>query len=72
MVVARENAWETAVALANARNDLERVAIRRALDFRAGVVAKLLVAGNADPLVVRKCHEIEAGAGFGAWMARET
>jgi len=32
-------------------------------------VAKLLVAGNANPLVVRKCREIEAGAAFGAWMA---
>jgi hypothetical protein len=40
IVVARENAWETAVALANARNDLERVAIRGALDFRAGVVTR--------------------------------
>ena len=35
----------------------------------AGGVAKLLVAGNANPLVVRKCREIEAGAAFGAWMA---
>jgi hypothetical protein len=61
MVVARESAWETAVALANARNDLERAAIRRALDFRAGVVGRLLVACNVSPLVVRACRQIEAG-----------
>src|SRR5262252_7655981 len=69
LVVARESAWETAVALANARTAREREAVRRALDFRAGVVAKLLVAGNLDPVLVRACRQIEAGAPLGAWLA---
>jgi len=69
LVVAREGAWETAVALANARTAREREAVRRALDFRAGVVAKLLVAGNLDPVLVRACRQIEAGAPLETWLA---
>jgi hypothetical protein len=42
---AREQAWVSALALANARSDAERGAVRRAIDAQAGVVARLVVAG---------------------------
>jgi uncharacterized protein DUF5995 len=59
--IARENAWEAAVALANARADLERRAIRRLLDVRASAVARLILVPNLNPVVIGVCRRIEEG-----------
>jgi hypothetical protein len=59
--IARENAWEAAVALANARSELERRAIRRLLDVRASAVARLILVPNLNPIVLSACRRIEEG-----------
>jgi hypothetical protein len=59
--IARENAWEAAVALANARTELERRAIRRLLDVRASAVARLILVPNLNPIVLNACRRIEEG-----------
>jgi hypothetical protein len=43
---ARESAWTTAVALANARNDQEHTGLRTNLNDRAGVMARLILSPN--------------------------
>ena len=59
--IAREGAWESAVALANARNDAERSTITFMIEQRAAVLAKLILAPNLDPLLIARLHEIELG-----------
>jgi hypothetical protein len=61
LALARENAWEAAVALANARSELERSTIRRLLDVRASAIAKLILVPNLNPLVFGTCRKIEEG-----------
>jgi hypothetical protein len=57
--IGRESAWESAVALANARNDLERALATRLLSARATVMARLLRAPSHDPAFVRACRVLE-------------
>ena len=52
MAVARAGAWESAVALANARGDVERRVIRRMLDLRSAVMARLILAPNLNPVLL--------------------
>jgi hypothetical protein len=62
LALARENAWEAAVALANARSEIERRAIRRLLDVRGSAIARLILAPNLNPVVLGTCRRIEEGA----------
>jgi hypothetical protein len=64
--VARENAWEAAVALANARSEIERTAVRKLVDLRAAAMARLILIPNQNPVVLAACREVEAG---GWWDA---
>lgn len=59
--VARESAWEGAVALANARDPLERRLVTAMISSRAAVMAKLLLAPSLDPVAIAACRRIEAG-----------
>ena len=59
--VARENAWESAVALTNARFDVERVAVRRLLDLRAAAIARLILVPNRRSELTAACRKIEDG-----------
>jgi hypothetical protein len=61
LTVARESAWETAVALANARSDLERGLVTRLMDTRAAVMARLLRAPSLSPSFVAACRHLETG-----------
>jgi hypothetical protein len=60
--IARENAWESAVALANARLAIERTAVRRLLDLRAAAMARLIRLPNRKPELLAACRKIEDGA----------
>jgi hypothetical protein len=64
--VARENAWESAVALSNARFEIERAAIRRLLDIRSAAMARLILLPNRRPELLTACQRVEAG---GWWRA---
>jgi hypothetical protein len=64
--VARESAWETAVALANARRDTERALVKTMNSSRAAVLAKVLLAPSLDPVAMAACRRIEAGP---QWLA---
>jgi uncharacterized protein DUF5995 len=59
--VARESAWEGAVALANARDGVERALVKGMISSRAALVARLLLAPSADPGAMAVCRRIEAG-----------
>jgi hypothetical protein len=67
--IARENAWEAAVALANARSDIERIGVRKLVDLRAAAMARLILAPNRNPVLLAACREVEAG---GWWDALST
>jgi hypothetical protein len=62
LTLARENAWEAAVALANARSGLERAAVRKLLDVRSTLVARLILAPALSPTLLDACRRVEAGA----------
>jgi hypothetical protein len=62
LAVARAGAWESAVALANARVEIERGAIRKMLDVRAAAMARLILAPNLNPVLLAACRRVEAGA----------
>jgi hypothetical protein len=64
--VARENAWEAAVALTNARGEIERGVVRRLLDLRSASMARLILAPNRNPQILAACRAVEAG---GWWEA---
>lgn len=64
--VARQNAWEAAVALANSRNEIERTTVRALLDLRAGAMARLILVPNHSPAGPAACRKVEAG---GWWEA---
>jgi len=62
--VARESAWESAVALANARSDTERNLVSRLIGSRAAVLARLLLSTSLSPMTVAACAELERGSGW--------
>jgi len=64
--VARESAWEAAVSLANARNDVERRLVTRLISVRSAAVARLLLAPSRHAPVAAACRRIEQGSG---WLA---
>jgi hypothetical protein len=59
--VARESAWESAVALANARNTTERALVSRLIGSRAAVLARLLLTPSLSPLAMAACARLEGG-----------
>jgi hypothetical protein len=61
LAIARQNAWESAVALANSRTDLERRTVRKLLDVRAAVLARLILVPNLSPAVMSACRRVEEG-----------
>ena len=60
--VARENAWEAAVALANSRNGIERATVKRALDLRSALMARVLLAPAISPTLMSVLRKVEEGA----------
>ena len=62
--VARESAWEAAVALANARSDVERAVASTLIGSRASVVARLLLAPTLSPHVAAACARMEQGTSW--------
>lgn len=64
--IARESAWEAAVALANASTPFERALVTRLIAARAAAMARLLRAPSRHPGVVEACRRLEQG---GAWIA---
>jgi hypothetical protein len=59
--IARESAWEAAIALANARNDFERSLVSRLTSARATALARVLLAPSANPALIRACRRLEDG-----------
>jgi hypothetical protein len=57
--VARESAWDAALALSDARSAPERAVTTRLLSARAAVVAKLLRAPSRSAAFVRACRLLE-------------
>jgi hypothetical protein len=57
--VARESAWEAAVALANARSEAERRLTTTLVSARAAVVARLLRAPSLSPTFIAACRGLE-------------
>ncbi len=60
--VARESAWESAVALANARSPFETGLVTRLISTRAAAVARLLLAPSRHPRLVDACRRLEQGS----------
>ena len=63
--VARDSAWEAAVALANATSGVERALVTTLVQSRAAVVARLLIASTCSPPVASACASLEQGS---AWL----
>jgi hypothetical protein len=59
--IARESAWEGAVALANARNPIERRLVTGMIGSRAAVLSRLLLAPSRNEPAIAACRQIEAG-----------
>ena len=57
--VARDSAWESAVALANARNGAERALVSKLIGSRATVLARLLLAPSLSPATLAACARLE-------------
>ncbi len=69
--VARESAWEAAVALANARSNGERALVTRLIGSRAAVLARVLRTPSLSPSLIAACRRLEAGINWAALiMAR--
>lgn len=64
--VARDSAWEAAVALANARTSAERGLVATLVQSRAALVARLLIASTCSAPVRAACASLERGS---AWLA---
>ena len=60
--IARESAWESAVALANARNAVERRLATTLISARAAALARLLLSPSCSPAFVAACRRLEAGS----------
>jgi hypothetical protein len=67
--VARESAWEAAVALANARSDAERRLTTTLVSARAAVVARLLRAPSLNPTFIAACRQFEQQPNWVALVA---
>jgi hypothetical protein len=63
--VARDSAWESALALSNARNPLERALAVKLISSRAAVMARLLLASARTPAFTAACRRLEEGS---HWM----
>jgi len=59
--VARDHAWESAVALANARTGIERDLTTRVIASRATVIARLLQAPSRSRTFTALCRRLEQG-----------
>ena len=59
--VARDSAWESALALSNARNPIERRLACSLIDSRAAIMARLLRAPALSPATVSACRRLEGG-----------
>jgi hypothetical protein len=68
VAVARDAAWEAAVALANATNDFERGLVRKFVDTRARLMARVLLAPNASPELFCALRNIEQGSDWTRWL----
>jgi hypothetical protein len=64
--VARESAWESAISLANARDDDERRRVMKGIGLRAALVARLLRAPSVNPPLLAVCQRVEQENG---WVA---
>jgi hypothetical protein len=64
--IARESAWESAVALANARSRAERALVAKLIGTRAAVLARLLLSPSWSPTTMAACSALERGSG---WLA---
>ena len=62
--VARESAWESAVALANASSPFERGLVTRLIASRSAAVARLLLAPSRHPALVVTCRRLEQGSSW--------
>lgn len=62
--VARDSAWESAVALANARGPLEARLAARLVSSRAAVMARLLLAPARNPALLAACRRLEEGSSW--------
>jgi hypothetical protein len=59
--VARDSAWESALALSNARSSLERGLTSSLIGSRAAVMARLLRAPTLSPALLEACRRLEEG-----------
>ena len=59
--VARDSAWESAVALTNSRNDVERRFASTMIGARAAGMARLLLAPSRNQQLVSACRRLESG-----------
>jgi hypothetical protein len=66
LTVARDSAWESALALANAKNSFEKELAMQLIGTRAATVARLLRAPALSPPLIAVCREVERGP---AWLA---
>lgn len=62
--VARESAWESAVALTNARSDTERTLTMKLIGSRAAVLARLLRSPSVSPAFLLACNRLEQGTSW--------
>jgi hypothetical protein len=62
--VARDSAWEAAVSIANARDQLGRALVGRLISTRAAALARLLLAPSRNAKLVATCRRIEQGTGW--------
>jgi hypothetical protein len=63
--VARESAWESAVALANASSPFEVGLVTRLISTRSAAVARLLLSPSRNPALIEACRRLEQGS---AWV----
>ena len=66
--VARESAWEAAVSLANARSEFERGLVRKGLNLRSAVLARLILVPNVNPTLLDALRRFEQGADWWNWL----
>jgi hypothetical protein len=59
MEVARESAWEAAVALSNARTDAERRLTSTLVSSRAALMGRLVLAPSLSPTFIATCRRLE-------------
>ena len=62
--VARESAWEAAVALANASSPFERGLVTRLISARSAAVARLLLSPSRNPPLIEACRRLEQGTSW--------